>query len=362
MSKKEPESMNVLDRYRKLEIYPGYSCSRSCRFCFVSREDRIQYARHMPLRKLCETVYKAYQGGTRSLSVLGGEPTLYDNLLELLAFARRIGYLSTVLFSNGFRLSDKEYVKKLADVRVRAVHLNLPSHEAEAFDYLTRSKNGLGKAIKAIENLTEYKIPVTAVCVINRHNYRKLPEYADFCMRHGVSFFMLHYTKLMGCLNPDLPENKENLDIVISMSEAAGAIKKMTDFCISRNFVPPFVEMIQPCILGKYASRIIDFNQPHDDPETEIMIQPDIAVSETWDLSYKGRGKLPSCAKCIWKDRCFGIDGNYIKMFGTDEFVPITEDPGFYFESLPEDFKKKLFKYLPELTEARYWEINKGQQ
>ena len=59
MNKKE-----LLDKYRKLEIYPGYSCSRSCRFCFVSREDRIKYARHMPLRKLCETVYKAYQSGT----------------------------------------------------------------------------------------------------------------------------------------------------------------------------------------------------------------------------------------------------------------------------------------------------------
>lgn len=358
MNEALPESMRMPDAYRKLEIYPGYACSRSCRFCFVSRDDRIRFAAHIPFRKLCETVYKAYIRGSRSLSVLGGEPTLYPHLLELLAFAKKTGYSSAVLFSNGFRLSDKDYVGKLAETGLKAVHFNLPSCESDAFDYLTRSKDGLQKAVMALDNLAELKIPVIAVCVINKSNYNKLPGYADFYMRHGVSAFMLHYTKLAGCLDPDIPENKENLEIVIPASKAAEGIRQMTDFCVSKQFVPPFVDIMQPCLLGRYATRLIDFTQFHNDPESELMIQPDIDMSETWDLSYKGRGKPPSCARCIWKDKCYGIDGNYIKMFGTDEFVPVISDPGAYYEGLPENFVKKLLKPLPELVEERYRELN----
>lgn len=350
----------VPEQFRKLEIYPGYACTRHCRFCFVSSQDRIKYAKPMPFRKMCEIIYKAYQNGVRSLAVLGGEPTLYEKLTEMLAFAKRIGYSSFVIFSNGFRLSEKEYVQKLAALNVEAAHLNLPSHEPEIFDYLSCSKNGIENAVKAIHNLSEAKIPVIAVCVINKYNYDKLPEYAEFYLRCGVSFFMLHYTKLMGRLDPELPENAENLKILIPASQAAGGIKQMTDFCVSKKIIPPFVEIMQPCLLGRYSSRLIDFTQYHEDPESEMMLQPGIDLSETWDLSYNGRGKLPSCAKCIWKDRCYGIDGNYIKIFGTEEFSPVIENPGCYYDGLPEPFKKELMKALPRVAAEKYMRLNGG--
>jgi len=350
----------VPERFRKLEIYPGYACTRSCRYCFVSKHDRIKYAKAMPFRLMCETIYNAYKNGARSLSVLGGEPTIYEKLPDLLAFSKHMGYEANIIFSNGFKFADKEYVKKISGLKVRAVFLNLPSHETDVFDYLSCSKNGIGNAVNAIHNLSEAKIPVISVCVINKYNYDKLPEYAEFYIRCGVSFFMLHYTKLMGRLDPELPENAENLKILIPASKAAVGIKQMTDFCISKKILPPFVEIMQPCLLGKYASRLIDFKQFRDDPKSEMMLQPGIDLSETWDLSYKGRGKLLKCEKCIWKHICYGIDRNYIKIFGTEEFSPVLENPGCYYDGLPEDFKKELFKPLSRVAEEKYMRLNGG--
>ncbi len=344
------------ERFRKLEIYPGYACSRSCRFCFVSRRDREKYRDPLPFRTVCETIYKSYhQEGSRTIAVLGGEPTLYRDLPAVLSFANRVGYVGSLLFTNGFRFAEPGYAEKMAELKLNAVQINLPSHEPETFDYLTRSENGLERAVKALENLRRANIVTTAVCVLTRQNCDSLADYAAFYRSLGVRFFMVHYTKFLGNLDPDEKENTENIrSITVPMSTAAEGVFRMTDYCVAEGIVPPFVEIIPPCIMGKYASRVIDFIQDTDDAGSETLIQPGFDFSKTYDVSYRGRVRLPCCTGCIWGSRCCGVEANYVKLFGYSEFKAVTEEPEPYYSVIPENERRDLFRTLPDLTQEAY--------
>ena len=347
MSEKVPE------QFRKLEIYPGYACTRNCRFCFVSKEDKKKYSAHIPFKKMCETVYKAYLQGTRFLSVLGGEPTLYPKLPELLDFAKKLGYKSTSLFSNGFRMAEEGYVEKLAMLNVDTVHLNFPSHKPDVFDYITQSEGGFQRACQALDNLVRAGITVVSVCVLTKQNCASLKDYAAYLSSRGASVFMLHYTKLQGNMDYALEENRKNImDIAVPMKAAASGIMEMTDYCVSKRIMPPFVEIMPPCLLGRYASRLIDFRQEHNIDNSETIMQPGLDMDDTWEWSYDGRIKLPGCRRCLWQNRCYGIEKNYAELFGISEFLPITEDPGNYYDGIDKELLPQHLAALPEAVAA----------
>jgi MoaA/NifB/PqqE/SkfB family radical SAM enzyme len=78
-------------------------CNSSCRHCFaragLAREASLTFE---DARAICA---EGYQRGYRHLHLTGGEPLLWDGLLELLADAFAMGFESIFLNSNGMRLT-----------------------------------------------------------------------------------------------------------------------------------------------------------------------------------------------------------------------------------------------------------------
>lgn len=345
--------------FKHFEIYLGYACNRACRFCFVEKKDKARYKTIIPFRKICGQLLSAYQSGFRSVSFLGGEPTVYADLPKLILTARKIGYTSIVIFSNGLKLSDKKYIKLLYDSGLNGINLNLPACEEESFNYLTNSSDGFKKAISAVKNIVELKIPLIAVCVLNKYNYKKLPEYASFYNKLGIKVFVLQYTKFQGSINASDESASQNIqDIAVPMSDCSKGIKDMTGYCLLQNIYPPFVEILPPCILEDYASRVIDFNQTADDYNKDNVMHPDNSVKVTFDVSYTGRLKIPVCEQCVYKNKCYGIEKNYISVFGDKEFKPVVNFPEMYYSKLDAAKQKLATTSLPQAMYNIYEENN----
>ncbi|HNW44041.1 MAG TPA: radical SAM protein [Elusimicrobiales bacterium] len=317
------------------ELYLGYACNRACRFCFVEKRDRAAFNAPLPYAEICKKLYSAYAKGARSLSLLGGEPTLNKDLERTVRFAKKLGYRMILLFSNGIRLADPAYAKRLADSGISAVNLNIPSRLPGVFERLTRSRGGFPLLLKALENLSALAVPVFAVCVLNRLNYKDLCGYAGFCSGYGIKMFTLQHLKFQGNINSLLcRDNPDIAELKVSMAACAPGIKAMTRYCIKNGLYPPFVEHMAPCVMKNYETRIIDFNQAPSEAEGYLCLHPDGQDVASWDVSYKDRVKVAACASCVYSGRCYGVEKNYLEVFGPGELKALRAPARPYYSGL----------------------------
>jgi len=126
-----------------------------------------------------------------TIALFGGEPTVRDDLLDIIALARSYGFNTRVL-TNGIRLADEDYCRKLVESRA---HLLVSYDGCKPATYLQLRQNArvLEKKQKAIENLGKMKRARVSyvTCLSWGLNDKEVPEILEFCHRqrdilHGI--------------------------------------------------------------------------------------------------------------------------------------------------------------------------------
>ena len=179
-----PESCGICDEHESgsccvlLEVTKR--CNLRCRFCFAeggSAED--DEGLDCLKAAVSEIVAKC---GKVLLQLSGGEPTLRDDLPELVSFAKQAGCSFVQLNTNGIRLAEDEtYAKALKDAGLDIVFLQFDGTNDEIYKFL-RGKPMLAVKEKAIEVCARLGLGVTLVPTvvpgINTENLGELVRYA----------------------------------------------------------------------------------------------------------------------------------------------------------------------------------------
>jgi 7,8-dihydro-6-hydroxymethylpterin dimethyltransferase len=88
------------------------------------------------------------------VQLFGGEPTVRDDLLEIIGIARKHG-LRPHIVTNGVKLADEELCKKLCDARV-PMRFGFDGRNADIYERLRNNRWAYEKKMKALENLKKY--------------------------------------------------------------------------------------------------------------------------------------------------------------------------------------------------------------
>ncbi len=141
-------------------------CDLRCRFCFARGGEG---AREPELSELKDAVRDiVHQCGNPLLQLSGGEPTLRDDLPELVRFAKEAGCSYVQLNTNGLRLArEPGYVKQLADAGLDIVFLQFDGTREEIFRAL-RGAPMLELKKEAIRVCGENRLGVTLVPTVVR--------------------------------------------------------------------------------------------------------------------------------------------------------------------------------------------------
>ena len=136
-------------------------CSLRCRFCFARGGEG---AREPGLDELKDAIRDIVrQCGSPLLQLSGGEPTLRDDLDELVRFAKEAGCSYVQLNTNGIRLArEPDYAKKLADAGLDIVFLQFDGTRDEIYESL-RGMPLLAIKKEAIRVCGENRVGVTLV-------------------------------------------------------------------------------------------------------------------------------------------------------------------------------------------------------
>ncbi|MGC8728692.1 MAG: radical SAM protein [Elusimicrobiales bacterium] len=292
------------------EILLNYKCNLNCSFCSQGDYDRSLY---LSKEEIFKEIYKAKKAGYKKLGLSGGEPTIREDLVEIIKFAKKTGFNFIRIQTNGLTLSNYSLAKKLKEAGLTFCKFSLTSNDPKIHDMLTGVKNSYQKVIKAIENMKKLKIRIGNNILINKYNYDKLPEIIEFLLDMGVTNFVVIYPIYVG----NMFYNHKKIGVGLKKCEKffIRAVEIMVENNMSNEIL--FLN-VPPCFLKGYEENLIGisaFNTVVKSPHMNLINLDDKTNSN------KIRGEV--CKKCVFKTKCDGVDKEYVKIFGWEGFEPI---------------------------------------
>jgi uncharacterized radical SAM superfamily Fe-S cluster-containing enzyme len=137
-------------------------CNLHCPVCFAdSGRGEVAEPSLENIAWLLERAMAA--AGPCNLQLSGGEPTLRDDIPEIVELARRIGYSFIQLNTNALRLaSDKDYLRRLQAAGLSSVFLQFDGVDDEVYRSL-RGRAVLDEKLQAVRNCSEIGLGVVLV-------------------------------------------------------------------------------------------------------------------------------------------------------------------------------------------------------
>lgn len=204
-------------------------CNLRCRFCFADGGGHSSDPGLDELKASVDDIIR--QRGSVLLQLSGGEPTLRDDLPELIRHAKAAGASTVQVNTNGLRLAaDGDYVRALKDAGLDIVFLQFDGTEDEVYRVL-RGRPLLAEKLRAIEACAAAGLGVTLVpTVVPSVNDALLGELVRFAAARVPAVRAVHFQPVsyFGRI-PGLPEASERYTLDALMADIAAQAEIPTE-------------------------------------------------------------------------------------------------------------------------------------
>lgn len=162
-----------------------YRCTCRCLFCERWKIGPSLAKNELTTDEIKQILNDAYKIGVRYVGFTGGEAFLRNDIFEIGGFAKKLGFNVTVA-SNG-TLIDTKNIRKIAN-NFSSVTISLDGMARETHDYIRGVKGVYDRAMKSIDLLEKFKIPLAVNLVITKKNFREIDDYIGYFSKRGIYF------------------------------------------------------------------------------------------------------------------------------------------------------------------------------
>jgi radical SAM protein with 4Fe4S-binding SPASM domain len=166
----------------RMDLALTYRCNNDCSHCYNDRPRNYPELTTQEWKRIIDRVWEL---GIPHIVFTGGEPTLRDDLPELIAHAETNGQI-TGLNSNGRRLKDKHFVDSLVEAGLDHVQITVESYSPDIHDHLVAKKGAWAQTIAGLENVLNTPLYVMTNTTLLQSNKPYLSETLDFLAKEGV--------------------------------------------------------------------------------------------------------------------------------------------------------------------------------
>lgn len=215
-------------------------CNLNCRFCFADALDiPVKDPSLEQLRFQFESILKV--SGACNIQLSGGEPTLRDDLADIVRLGFSLGFPFIQVNTNGIRMAkDEAYVKALKDAGLNSIFLQFDGIDDAVYKKL-RGKALFELKCQAIEHCRKYGIGVVLVpTIVPKINVYSIGDIIRFGMHHSPTVRGVHFQPVsyFGRI-PSAPKDEDR----ITLPEVMEHICEQTDHKVSlENLQPPGCE------------------------------------------------------------------------------------------------------------------------
>jgi molybdenum cofactor biosynthesis enzyme MoaA len=297
--------------YKLLRL--SLSCNTNCLFCNVPKEafpnhPDVSFAQ---AKKEINTLIK--QDINTRLSITGGEPTLRNDLLDIIAWASQKGVKTLELQTNGILLVKKPYVKKLKKAGLTKIFVGLHAPVSSIHDLLVGTKGAFDACILGIMNALQYGLEVTLNPVLTTYNYKYFPAYLKFIKDKfpGIKCISLSVVQPRGRAwrNRSIVPRYGLLNTYVKKGLRAAKRYRIT---VNNPYCG-----LPLCIGGwhKYLDQCVEYCE-------NLLLKKGAFSAQALD---REKIKTRSCCSCRLSDYCNGVWKEYAYIHPLDDLIPIKQ-------------------------------------
>ena len=295
---------------QRVDIKLGFSCNNRCEFCVQG--DKRQRHGTRPWERVRQDLREGRRLGAVGVVFTGGEPLLQPTLTRAVMLARRLGYGSVQVQTNGRLLCYERVCRRLVAAGATEFSPALHGSSAELHDGLTCAEGSHAQTVEGIRNLVRMGLPVITNSVITTRNLGDLPQLARLLVELGVSQFQFAFVHILGSAERNrrwLVPRKQ--DVMPHLRRGLGVGREAGVRC--------YTEAIPYCLMQALeqhvAERVIPVTRVYDAEQT--------LEDYTRYRLREGKSKGPPCQVCGARELCEGPWREYVQLYGWDEFSPV---------------------------------------
>lgn len=294
---------------KRVDIKVGFRCNNNCRFCVQANKRNWG---NKTTGQIKNDLNDAKKTKCEGVVFTGGEPTIRDDILEIVGYAKKIGFNTIQIQTNGRMLAYMNFCRKLTEAGANEFSPALHGHTAQLHDFLTNSPGSFRQTVQGIKNIKKLNQRVITNTVVTKPNYRHLPEIAKLLIKLDVDQFQFAFVHPIGNAG-------ENFDsIVPNMSLAAPYIHKGLHMGIDAG-IRVMAEAMPYCLMQGYEKYVSE----RYIPPTEIRDAGCNIFDYDERRKTESKMKFPQCKKCGYDKVCEGPWKEYPEKRGNSEFKPV---------------------------------------
>jgi radical SAM protein with 4Fe4S-binding SPASM domain len=166
----------------RMDLALTYRCNNDCPHCYNGRPRDFS---EMTTEQWKGVLDQLWALGIPHVVFTGGEPTLRQDLPELIAHAEGNGQI-TGLNSNARRLNDRRYVDRLVEAGLDHVQITVESHDAQIHDRMVQARGAWKQTIAGLENVLATPLYVMTNTTMLQENSPYLADTLEFLSGLGV--------------------------------------------------------------------------------------------------------------------------------------------------------------------------------
>ncbi len=211
-----------------------HRCNIRCPVCFASSGGDFVDPTLGEIRQIYETILDG--GRLCSTQLSGGEPTVRDDLPEIIKIGKKMGFSHIQVNTNGIRISkDPGYLEKLKQSGADLIYLQFDGVSDKTYRTL-RGIPMLEAKMKAIDNCKKLEMGVilvpTIIPEVNSNEIGDIVRFAKKCMPvvKGIHFQPASY---IGRFPHNIPEDRHRMtlpDVIKALTDQTNGELKMNAF------------------------------------------------------------------------------------------------------------------------------------
>ena len=212
-----PHRMDLL--VSAMEKDGNWHCNQKCVHCYAAGQKLVS-EKELSTDDWKKIIDKCRESMIPQLTFTGGEPTMRDDLFELIEYSQ---WFVTRLNTNGIKLT-KDYCKKLYDASLDSCQITFYSDDEEIHNKLVGA-NQYVNTVAGIDNALDAGLSVsvnTPLCTLNKDYVKTL----KFLRDKGVS-----YVTCSGLITTGNALQDSSLSLELSNEELKQILKSAVDFC-----------------------------------------------------------------------------------------------------------------------------------
>ncbi|WAE54745.1 pyrroloquinoline quinone biosynthesis protein PqqE [Stutzerimonas frequens] len=172
-----------------------YRCPLQCPYC----SNPLDFARsheELSTAEWIEVFRQAREMGAAQLGFSGGEPLVRQDLAELIAAARGLGYY-TNLITSGIGLTE-EKIASFADAGLDHIQISFQAADEEVNNLLAGSQKAFAHKLEMARAVKKHGYPMVLNFVTHRHNIDNIDQIIRLCIELEADFVELATCQFYG--------------------------------------------------------------------------------------------------------------------------------------------------------------------